>query len=478
MARISSNRDGISPRRTYDRLVLLVRDFDACDRGNVAIIFCAALIPMLLSLGGAVDFGRAYNYRTMIGSAADAAALAGARDANEYLAANGTGSSQQTQAQAIADASARKFLVAKLASFQMAGKPAITIGTQIAGRQATVNVSVHGTMPTQLLSIAGIRQLPFSATSKATMKPATDTYYQILFVVDVSNSMGIGGTATDIAALENNPSIKCAFACHDPYSYSKATEPCGGGVTGYTWSFVNGWYQYVPIRQPSCDKRALARGANIKLKIDYVNTAVNNFVSKLISLNNGSASSGHYFIGLYTFGTYFNTLLTPTNNLVQAQNAAAGIDVEAAATSGANYGYTYTTSSIAQLLTSISKVGDGSSIQKMKTYVIFISDGVEDMPGSSQWGRRADLDYLTACSQLKNKGLTIFSIWAGYNPIQNDSQYNTLVSPISKNIASTMQNCASSSSQYFVASDGPAIQTAVDNTFVSISAGTNLRLTQ
>lgn len=49
------------------------------DSGAVGIVFALVLIPLVLMIGLAIDFGRAYNTRSRLQECADAAALAGAR---------------------------------------------------------------------------------------------------------------------------------------------------------------------------------------------------------------------------------------------------------------------------------------------------------------------------------------------------------------------------------------------------------------
>ena len=45
-------------------------------KGNVAVLFGLALIPIMIAIGGAVDYGRALLVRERMADAADAAALA------------------------------------------------------------------------------------------------------------------------------------------------------------------------------------------------------------------------------------------------------------------------------------------------------------------------------------------------------------------------------------------------------------------
>lgn len=56
------------------------------ERGNVAVIFAAALLPVLMFIGSAVDYGHALMTKSTLNAALDSAALAGAR---EYIATYG-----------------------------------------------------------------------------------------------------------------------------------------------------------------------------------------------------------------------------------------------------------------------------------------------------------------------------------------------------------------------------------------------------
>ena len=59
---------------------LLRRD----ERGNVFILFGATAIPLLLIMGGAVDFARYTRYKTALSNAVDAASLALARQGEDF----------------------------------------------------------------------------------------------------------------------------------------------------------------------------------------------------------------------------------------------------------------------------------------------------------------------------------------------------------------------------------------------------------
>jgi Flp pilus assembly protein TadG len=425
------------------------------NRGNIALITALCLVPLVVAAGGAVDIGEAVSRRSALQDAADAAALAAANAANTYVVQYGSGTTQLAQANQLAASTAQHFMTVNASNLGLTAAPTVTATTTVSANVASVQLNVTGQITTSFLPLLGMKTLPIGVTSITTMSPGAK-YYQIIFLIDVSNSMAIGGTSGAITALQNNTQIGCAFACHDPNSYSAATTSC-----------------LTPV--DTCDKRAIAANAKILLKIDYVNQAVQSFITQLGPY--AALNPNHFFVGINTYGAAFNATLTPTTDLATAKTTASAIDVEPALPYAANYGYTYTKAALSSTLQTLKNVGDGSSASQMLTYVIFLSDAVEDVPGVTQWGRTTDLGYTSACTALK-AGVNVFSIWAPYYAIPGDSQYDALVAPINSQLGPTMQGCASSPSQYFTANDGPAIQSAVNSTFNIIIANSHLRIAQ
>ncbi len=211
--------------------------------------------------------------------------------------------------------------------------------------------------------------------------------------------MSVGGTSTDITGLINDPRIQCGFACHDPYNN----------------------------RGP--DYRAYAKADGWTLKIDYVNSAIQNFITDLKTQTSGL--SGTFSIGIDTFASNFNVLLAPTTNFATAKTVAATIDIEDMLPySVATQGYTQTTSSLLAASSLLTNVGDGTAVNKQQTYIILLSDGVEDIQGNMMYSRGTDVSYTSACTTLKSRsGLTMITVGTPYPTIPGDSQYATLVAP-------------------------------------------------
>ncbi|HKQ45219.1 MAG TPA: pilus assembly protein TadG-related protein, partial [Rhizomicrobium sp.] len=58
------------------KLIATARDFLRCKRGNIAMIFGVAVVPIMIGAGAGLDFARAMMVRQQMAEALDAAALA------------------------------------------------------------------------------------------------------------------------------------------------------------------------------------------------------------------------------------------------------------------------------------------------------------------------------------------------------------------------------------------------------------------
>jgi Flp pilus assembly protein TadG len=156
-----------------------LRRFARHDKGNVAILVGFALIPVMLGLGVAVDFGRALVVRERMADAADAAALA-------------IGSWPD-----LTDAE----LTAKAQQFFDANYPGATFGTvgklNVALSDDTVTVTVHGQVPTTIMRLANFSKLDVGATSVVTKKSRK---IELILVLDITGSMNSGGK---LGAMKN-----------------------------------------------------------------------------------------------------------------------------------------------------------------------------------------------------------------------------------------------------------------------------------
>lgn len=421
--------------------------------GSIALTFVFVLIGLVVAVGMAVDYAMAVRDKTELQNASDAAALAASRTASDHLSTNGWSATNVATASANGIAAAKATFDANVASGRWVGTPSITTTMNIASvNEVSAAVGATAAAPTSLLSVIGVSKVDLSASASAKSSLPVQ-YYQFVFLVDVSGSMAIGGTAGDIAKLQGSGKYdKCGFACHNP--------------DGYYFYYSNGM-------KVSKDYRALAKKDGINLKIDYVNTATQTFFTSLdTALSKAGASS---LTTIHTFGTDFTTILSNATSISAATTAAAGIDVEPIKPASANWGYSKTTSALTSVKAALKNVGDGTSATSRKTYVVFITDGLQDLPGScSAYGRCTDVAYATACSAIKTAGATMIAIEATYPVVPNDAQYTQIVAPYATQFSPVLKGCSSGSQWYFAASDGPAIQSAMSSIVSQITKSLRL----
>ena len=415
---------------------------------NFAVTTALCAVPLIGMTGLAVDYGILLSNKAKLDAAADAAAIAAVTKARSVIKGGGLLADALTQGQQ----QGKSAFAANAGGVAYSAQGTITPTVQFQptlGQSLTVTVTYTMKSQSQFGKIFNVSNYNISGTtsSNTVLMP----YYQFIFVVDVSNSMAVGGTSSDITGLMNDSKVKaadsgltgdpspCAFACHSSSRY---------------------------------DPRTVAKNDGWKLKIDYVNSAVQTFVQQLDqkTTNNvalqGSRVLGNFSVGIDQFGTNFNQTQTPVAPPSAALSAAQNIDVEYDQPNN-NHGYTYTTTGLNSALQLINNVGDGSSPTAQATFVIFVSDGVEDQAKSGvNWGRTTDLSYTSACNTIKQKNITLITIEAAYPSIPSDDQYAALVAPFQPpakpSMQSAMQACASDASWAYQASDGPGIVTAVN----------------
>jgi Flp pilus assembly protein TadG len=421
----------------------LCRRFAEDRSAGFAIVLALSMIPLAFAVGMAIDYAVAQRNRTELQTAADTAALAASRTAADYISNNGWSTANATAAATAGIAAAKATFAAQTASLVLSTAATITPTMTIPSAQAiTANVTVAAGSATTLSGILGLKEIAIGADASA-VAALPVSFYQFIFLVDISGSMAIGGTSADIAKLQSNAAFGyCGFACHDPNHYYGST-----------------------------DYRALAATKGIDLKIDYVNSAIQTFLTTLnTALTKAGAGSK---TSIYTYATTFNTLLSSTTNMSTAITKAATIDIEAVGKASTNWGYSKTTSALTSLKNVITNVGDGTTTTARKTYVVFISDGLQDLPApGTTYGRSTDVDYTSACTTIKNlnSNLTLITIEATYPVVPNDDQYDLIVAPYATKMPAAMKACASSASWYFSADDGPAIQAAMNTAVVQITS--------
>ena len=429
------------------------------------VAICA---PMLLgTIGFATDYGYATYVNQGLQSAADAAVLA----ATSQSAATAGGGYGNTAWLTTYGTSVFQGNIAKLPVSNVSPNLSVTPN---GSNGVTATASYSYPVPTFLSGIVGISTITVTGTAKASVSPLTYINYYIL--VDVSQSMGIGSTQTDMNNLYNRVvqynngsggEIGCALACH-----VTATAPyAGGAVQAYTNEYL-----------------AHNISPKITLRIDAAVTAI----QSIISLAQSDAGTNQNIkIGLYTMsedpvsGTLVRTITSPSSNYTNLKSLAATIDLGNNIANGSadtNFESQFTSFISTINLTSN---GSGASAASPLNYVFIVTDGLNDAPtgpGNCSFSHCMGALNPANCSALKANS-TVGVIYTTYNPLYTyaspgagqpyaptttyESNYALLAAPYVASIPGALTSCATSSTYYYQANDGPAITDGMQILFAS-----------
>lgn len=187
-------------RRKYAR-------FLSATNGNVAMIFGLIIVPIMLTMGAAVDYGRATQMRTRLQTAVDSAALAAA-------AAQLKGGNPEQIAE--------KYVRQKFAHTGVN----VTTTTTSDANLGTVTVQGAVSMRTTVMRLARIESMPVAASATAAIGAGGNQKLELAIAFDTTGSMSVGAKlATAKAAAKElvdkvmklpsgatNPNVKVALA--------------------------------------------------------------------------------------------------------------------------------------------------------------------------------------------------------------------------------------------------------------------------
>jgi len=244
----------------------------------------------------------------------------------------------------------------------------------------------------------------------------------------------------------------------------------------------------------------------IQLRADAVGYAVTTLLS---TASAAEQVSNQYQVGLFPFIRYLYgcTSVTPcsasnayvplTTNLTGSTitNAAANLAslLDTGANSNLGSGGTHFENALSSMNSLISSVGTGAGSSNALPYVFIITDGSQDYQtqwaggwGSENWSYSSAVPYQNSattippnsvtktdyCTNIKNRGITIAILYVPYQPIADpstifndeDGYANANIPPLSNNIPTALQNCASPNF-YYTANTPADINTALLSMF-------------
>jgi Flp pilus assembly protein TadG len=198
-------------------LFRLIGRFHQNRRGNVAIIFAFATIPLVSAIGCAVDYSLATRMQAKLQSAADGATVASiSQKSLGYIAATQM-TSDGSVAAGVTDAN--NVFDGNMSTIGGYSNLSRTTTVTKAGIKLTSNITFHADVPMTFMKVIGLQTMTVkgSSTSSASLPPYLDFY----LMLDVSGSMGLPSTdaeQTRLAAVNPDDfsvySNGCTFACH------------------------------------------------------------------------------------------------------------------------------------------------------------------------------------------------------------------------------------------------------------------------
>jgi hypothetical protein len=415
---------------------------------------------MMIMVGAAIDYGYALNINQRLNEAADTAVLSALSPA----IAQGAGSYAIAYANNNMESVAKNTFSTNIAALSMSVTPTINITKNTSGNISTytATLSYSTSVPTFFAGLVGMSSIPISGHAQATTTPLTYIRYYIL--IDISQSMGIAATTSDMAAL---------YARIQQYGEGTSTEP----------GCVFGCHVAESFQNYSNEDYAHNVSPYITLRIDSANTALDSIIQTAVADEN--STTPNISIGLYTMSAYPSATVTqvfaPTTSLSQYENVAVDLGDN---TSG-GLGDSDLTDQITQFAnTYLPAQGTGASASSPLNYVFLVTDGMIDTEDSSCFaGHCTSALPSSSCNQLQAKA-TVGVIYTTYLPIYNynnsadgyEIAYNDLVLPYVDQIPTNLQACATSSNYYFQASYGPDIIAAMQSLFATSLQ--TVRLTQ
>ncbi len=402
-------------------LILQLAKFSRSTAGNVIILFAFAIIPIIGLTSLAIDYGSALSVKAKLNSAADAAALAAITQAQTDIIAN------KSTASAISDgvAQAEKVFASNAGSAFPLLSAAPTITLTRTGQTFSATVTYQGSMPTRFGKGYNFNVMNLSNSSSSTLTMAT--YLNFYLLLDVSGSMGIPSTASEINRLAAiNPDFLnlypggCTLSCH--FTAYAACQDIHGNTTycqGFNLTRTGGDNNNTPVsfcQQPGTS-------ACIQLRLDAVAYAVQQL---LATAQETETIPNQFGVGLYPFIANMQTYQALTTNLSTVTAAAGNLTslIDNGNPSGLGSGGTHFENALPALNNVVTSVGDGSGPSSYKPFVFMVTDGAQDNQyqlGNGNWSGSNSATTLAQanCTTLKNRGITLAVLYVPYVPIPN-----------------------------------------------------------
>lgn len=383
--------------------------------GNFAMLTTLMFFPVVAMIGLSTDLWHAYEVKTKLDQAADAAALAAISTSSKVYSNTSNGMNKTSW-----DLEAKDFFSGNKALVAPSLDVVVDADIRRDGTRLTALVNYRTKLDTLFMKIVGV---PFLAISgSATAEFDMGLFHDIHVLVDNSPSMGIGATRGDVNRMEAR--VGCAFACHD----------------------LSGTMNNMP---------AMA-ALGVKLRIDVVGESLQSLAD---TINDTVSQRSLYKLAIYSLGA--NATDAVAIPLSRQQSLTRDMSAFKAAAQSVRLmvmpRFSYNNFAVGDLSRSLELInsaipfaGAGTSSTNPRQVVLMITDGVVDMlPSASdcygvyQQGRCVQSIDVNQCQRLKDRGIIVAVLHTAYLPIPNSVKYNQWVRPIAPNVGPALESCAS-----------------------------------
>lgn len=401
----------------------LIGDFRRDQRGNIAVIFALALIPLMTAVGCAVDYSRAAQIRSKLQAAADAATVGSIAKMSPAFIAAGTMIQDGPIPAGVTDA--QNIFNANLSGATGFTINSVTPAVTKTGSTVTSTFAFSAQLPMTFLGVIGKNTVTVGGTSSSIV--SMPLYIDFYLLLDNSPSMGVGATPADVATMVSHTPDSCAFACHD-------------------LNDNNNYYK-------------LAKTLGVTTRIDVLRSATQQLMDTAAATQ---TYASQFRMAIYDFGASsgsqgLRALFSLSSSLSSAKSAAGNIDLMTVNGQGQNNDQdTGFTAILPAVNLAISAPGSGTTGAPQKI-LFFVSDGVADEANGACFkpttgGRCQSPINPALCATLKTRGVKVAVLYTTYLALPTNSWYNSWIAPFNvgpygpspnSEIARNMQTCAS-----------------------------------
>lgn len=498
---------------TIVRLGRLMSRLKRDTNANIAVVFAIALVPIITTIGCAIDYSMATRIKAKLQAASDSASVASISvnsagyNGAMAMTSNGSVSAGVTEANNIFNGNASTFS----SSYTNLG---VTSTVTKTGNKLSSSVQFSANVPVTFMQLLGYQTLTVTGSSSSTT--TLPLYLDFYLTLDVSGSMGLPSTTAEAQRMQSiSPDnyrqypTGCTLACHFSPQNSACTDsgtqgyPTNNYCLGYAISRVSqsGYKGLLTkktsnpmgVQLPSSIVSGLpdslysnlstvsncptdGTDSCIQLRLDAVGYAVNQL---FVTANSTAKVANQFRIGLYPFIRYLYSYYPLTSSIngsttspstinYAAANLATLLDTNMNADLGS--GGTHIDAALSGVNNLIKSVGDGSATNNTLPYLFLVTDGAQDpqvkgVPNGSWSGSNhaTTIDPATSCAPLKNRGIIISVLYIPYQKIDpvntsfagDEDDYANWNIP---NIPTSLKNCASPG--FFYTANTPADITA------------------